>query len=100
AGRPRRVLALEVDPELRQVLERRAAQVDERGQGIPDRRLRRRDGVGAAALAGAHLDQAGGLERAQRLAQRGPADAEALAQLALAGQPVSRPDAPGEDRLA
>src|SRR6185437_15644524 len=44
-------------------------------------------------------DQAGGLERAQRLAQRRPADAEALAQLALAGQTVAGPDAPGEDRL-
>ena len=97
---PGRVLALEVDAELGQVLERGAAQVHERGERVAEGRLRRRDGVGAAALARADLDDPDRLQRAQRLAQRRPADAELLAQLALAGQPLAGADAAGVDRLA
>ena len=90
---PGGVLALEVDAELRQVLERGAAQVHERRQRVADGRLRRRHRVGAAALARADLDDPDRLQRAQRLAQRRPPDAELLAQLALAGQPLAGPDA-------
>src|SRR3984957_10086116 len=43
-----------------------------------------------ASRAHADLDQAAGLEHPQRLADRDPADAETLAQVALRGQPVAR----------
>ena len=81
---PGGVLALEVDPELGQVLERGPAQVHQRRQRVADRRLRGRHRVGAAALARADLDDPDRLQRAQRLAQGRPPDAELLAQLALA----------------
>ena len=87
--RPRRVLGLEVHPVLGEVLERRAAQVHQRGERVTERRRRRRRRVRAAALARPHLDQPDRLQRPQRLTQRRPPDPELLAQPALARQPLA-----------
>ena len=53
-----------------------------------------------AARAGADLDHALGLERAQRLAQRRARDPEGDAEVALAGQALARLDAARRDRIA
>jgi hypothetical protein len=75
-------------------------QLEQVGQALAEPRVGGRGDERAAAGAHADVDQPAGLQDPQRLPDRHPADAEALAQVALGGEPVAGPQPALADQLA
>ena len=98
-GRRRERAALELRAELHQVVDPHAVEPQQRDHGVARVRAGALGDDGARRRPGGR-DQPLGLEGAQRLAHRGPADAERLRQVALGGQRVARREGARDDRLA
>src|SRR4051812_20721696 len=97
---PPGVVGLEAEAKLGELLWARPTQADERRQSGPESGLRRAGGKGPTGAPGADLDDAQGLERAQRLADRRPSDLEALREVALVRESLALRNPTAEDRLA
>ena len=93
--------ALEHVAELQEVIGREVTEREVQAHQ-PRQRLtrgRRDDGAAGRAGTGPRLDNAHGVEHAQRFAQRGPADVELITEVALVGQPIAGPQLAGDDQF-